>query len=107
MKTTLTFHSCGLNRKHNLLESPLGMRSNGEAISIVNTNGDVCGFIYSALKESEYNCCAIFALETDDTMIYGRKFSNEITLYVYDGPNVKGAISSFQKKYRFQRYGLL
>ena len=104
----ITFHSCGLNKKHNLFENPLGnVELAGESATIINVKGDVCRFIYQELKTNNCECCAIFALQIDGTMIYGHKSGDGIHLYEYDGPDVVKAIAHFQKEYKYKKYGLL
>ena len=104
----ITFHSCGLNKKYNIFENPLGnVKLAGESSTIINIKGNVCDFIYQTLKANDYDCCAIFALQSDGVMIYGHKSRNDIHLYEYDGPDVVKAIAHFQKEYKYKKYGLL
>lgn len=108
MKTTTTFHSCGLNAKHNQLQAQICPCGCGHYANLVLKNTkEVADFIGAMLFELECEHCAIFAIMQDGNLIFGQKTDEDIVCYHLKTDNVKKEIADMQKTFKFHCYGLL
>ena len=108
MKTTLTFHSCGLNPENNILEAPTCPCGCGEKANLILKNDkEVADFIGSMLAETDCHHCAIFAIKRNGNLIFGQKTDEDIICYVLKDSNAKKEIADMQKQLKFHCYGLL
>lgn len=108
MKTTLNFHSCGLNPENNILEAPTCPCGCGKKANLILKNDkSVSDFIGSMLAEVDCEHCAIFAIKQDGNLIFGQKTDEDIICYALKDSNAKKEIADMQKMFKFHCYGLL
>lgn len=109
-KTRMTFKFCGLNQKNNFLQAPICECGCGHYANLVlDTDDDVCGFMYTMLEEHDCEHCGIFAFKQNgEDMLMGLKLSGEVNCYhVKVNRGVKGSLSDIQKDLQLHCYGLL
>ena len=108
MKTTITFHSCGLDPECNFLQAPICECGCGEYANLVLENEqEVVDFIGSMLYEHDCEHCAIFAIKLNGDMLFGQKTDEDILCYKLKDANAKNVIADMYKTFEFHCYGLL
>ena len=108
MKTTLTFHSCGLNPENNILEAPTCPCGCGEKANLIlNNDKEVSDFIGSMLAETDCHHSAIFAIKQNGDLIFGQKTDEDIICYHLRTNNAKKKIADMKNMFKFHCYGLL
>lgn len=108
MKTTLTFHSCGLNPENNILEAqlcPCGCGHYGNLI--LQNDKEVADFIGSMLAETDCHHCAIFAVKQNGDLIFGQKTDEDIICYAAKDGKAIETIIDLNEQINFHCYGLL
>lgn len=108
MKTALTFHSCGLNPKNNILEAPTCPYGCGERANLILKNDkEVSDFIGSMLAETDCHHCAIFAIKQNGDLIFGQKTDEDIICYAAKDGKAIETIIDLNEQLNFHCYGLL
>lgn len=103
-----TFAYYGLDKTKNFLHAPTCQCGCGRRVNILLTDKDVPGFIYELLEEYECDCCAIFAVKLDNTVVMGIKIDGDIEVYncTFDGDKME-LFEVFQLDMEFHCYGLV
>ena len=106
----LTFASCGLDKRNNMLQAPICPCGCGNYMNLVlKTKQDLYDFMGMMLEDHECHHCAIFTLLKDGSAVVAIKIEDGIKIYGIDGKerSARKVIAEIQEDIQFHCYGLL